>query len=69
MSALEAKYCNDTGFNYMSFLSDLQPQDPLEMMYIKRQEQIRAANQKGKLPEKKPGRDLESVLIKIKTRV
>ena len=69
MAALEARFCNDTGFNYMAFLVELQPQEPIEMMYTKRQGQIRATNQKGRLPEGKIGRDLESILLKIKTKV
>ena len=69
MAALEAKYCNDVGFNYTSFLEDLQPEEKRELMYVKRLEDIRAANQTGKLPEKRPGKDLESILLKIKTKV
>jgi len=69
MICLEEKFCNDTGFNYISFLQELQPVEPPKMMYVQRLEDIRRANQKPKLPEKGAATDLESVLLKIKTKV
>lgn len=69
MQALEAKFCNDTGFHYLAFLEELQPANKPTLMYLERLKEIRATNQKGKLPEHNPARDLENILIKIKTKV
>ena len=69
MIALEAKFCNDTGFNYISFLSELQPCEPPNFMYEKRLEEIRMTNQKKTLPELNAQKDLEGVLLKVKTKV
>lgn len=69
MKALEAKFCNDMGFNYIAFLQDLQPYMPPDFMYEKRLEDIRLTNTKNKLPEVDPVVDLEGVLMKIKTKV
>ena len=67
MQALEAKFCNDTGFNYLAFLSELQPTEPPKMMYQQRLEELRQTN----APKKTVlGRaDLEGVLVKVKTKV
>ena len=69
MQALEAKFCNDTGFNYLSFLEELQPSEKPTLMYLERLKELRMTNQKGKLPERRPAKDLEGVLTKIKTMV
>lgn len=69
MIALEAKYCNDTGFNYLAFLSELQPEEKPQFMYVSRLEDIRKTNQKKTLPELNAQKDLESVLLKVKTKV
>ena len=69
MKALEAKFCNDTGFNYLAFLEELQPVVKPDLMYIKRLEELRLTNAKSKLPERGVGADLETVLNKIKTMV
>ena len=69
MQALEAKFCNDTGFNYLAFLEELQPSEKPQLMYVERLKELRLTNQKGKLPERNPGGDLETVLTKIKTMV
>lgn len=69
MIALEAKFCNDTGFNYLAFLSELMPQEPPQFMYQSRLEEIRKTNLKKTLPELNAQKDLESVLLKIKTKV
>ena len=69
MIALEAKFCNDTGFNYIAFLEELQPQDPQQFMYEKRLEEIRKTNQRKSLPELNAQKDLEGVLLKVKTKV
>lgn len=69
MIAIEACYCNDHGFNYKAFLSDLEPQPELELRYLQRLSDIRAANDKTKLPEICPNKDLESIFEKIKRKV
>ena len=35
MKALEAKFCNDVGFNYLAFLEELHPTAKRTLMYIK----------------------------------
>lgn len=69
MKALEAKFCNDMGFNYIAFLQELQPYTPPDFMYEKRLEEVRQTNVRTRLPETDPISDLEGVLIKIKTKV
>lgn len=69
MKALEAKFCNDMGFNYIAFLQELQPYTPPDFMYEKRLEDVRQTNVRTRLPETDPISDLEGVLIKIKTKV
>lgn len=69
MMALEAKYCNDMGFDYKAFLQDLEPQAPRKLMYFERQETLRRVNQIKHLPELNPATDLEQVLLKVKTKV
>ena len=69
MAALEAKFCNDVGFNYLALLNELQPKEPPQMMYEKRLEELRLTNQTKKLPELNAAGDLEAVLTKIKTKV
>ena len=67
---MEAKFCNDTGFSYMDFLDELEPKAPLKHMYVERIRDIQIANDKSRLPESKyAGKDLEEVLVKIKTKV
>ena len=69
MEALEARYVNDVGFNYLEFLRDLQPQDPVKPMYVERLKELRLTNEKTKLPERDPKSDLEAILLKLKTKV
>ena len=69
MHALEALYCNDVGVNYIQFLQDLEPKEPIPFMYVQRMEEIRQANAKQALPEQRASTDLESVYLKIKTKV
>lgn len=69
MIALEAKFCNDTGFSYLAFLSELLPEEPPQFMYQSRLEEIRNTNLKKTLPELNAQKDLESVLLKVKTKV
>ena len=70
MNALEAKFCNDTGFHYLGFLEELQPSEKPQMMYRQRLHELRLTNDKAKLPERTTSVcDLESVLLKIKKKV
>ncbi|WAQ95233.1 hypothetical protein MAR_027923, partial [Mya arenaria] len=69
MIALEAKFCNDVGFNYLAFLSELQPIEQPKFMYEKRLEEIRQTNVRKTLPELNAQKDFESLLLKIKTKV
>lgn len=69
MIALEAKFCNDTGFNYIAFLDELEPREPPKFMYEKRLEEMRQINQKKSLPELNAQKDLEGVFLKVKTKV
>ncbi len=69
MQALEAKFCNDTGFNYLAFLGYLQPVEPRKVKYVERLQELRLTNQKPKLQKKNAAKDLEGVLAKIKTKV
>ena len=69
LHCLEALYCNDVGVNYTAFLADLEPQEPVAFMYVKRMEELRQTNCKQALPEQRPKKDLESVFLKIKTKV
>lgn len=69
MAALEARFFNDVGVNYLAFLKALEPEDPPQFMYVKRLEEVRQANAKGALPELHAETDLEKILIKIKTKV
>lgn len=69
MKALEAKFCNDVGFDYLTFLNELEPKPAPQMMYITRLEEIRNTNMKKKLPEQNVADNLEGVLNKVKTKV
>lgn len=57
------------GINYLKFLADLEPSEPIPFMYIKRIEQLRKVNARKNVPEREPLTDLDSVLLKIKTKV
>ncbi|XP_060063466.1 uncharacterized protein LOC132543930 [Ylistrum balloti] len=69
MAGLEAKFCNDVGFNYLALLNELQPVIPPKFMYETRLEELRLTNKKTKLPEINAANDLEEVLMKVKTKV
>lgn len=69
LAALEARFFNDMGLNYVAFLQALLPEPPPDFMYVKRMEDLRQTNAKGALPELNPEKDLENILLKIKTKV
>ena len=67
--ALEAKYSNHMGFNYLKFLGDLEPKPEQEMKYTKRLEELKLVNAKQVSLEKNPLRDIDGVMTKIKNKV
>ena len=67
--ALEAKYSNHMGFNYLQFLGDLEPKPEQELMYSKRLEELRLVNAKQVSLETNPLRDVDAVMTKIKKKV
>jgi len=69
MQAIEARYCNDYGVNYASFLEEIEPAERPPARYVERMKDIRLANEKKRTPERRPVKDLENVLLKIKTKV
>lgn len=69
MQALEARYSNDEGVNYVAFLNDLDPPEHVPLMYIERVKDLRATNDRPSIPEREPARSLEAVLLKVKTKV
>ncbi|KAK7111168.1 uncharacterized protein [Littorina saxatilis] len=69
LAALEAKFFNDAGVNYLAFLNALEPVEPPQFMYVKRLEEVRQTNDKKALPELHAQGDLEQILLKIKTKV
>ena len=69
LAAIEAIFCNDVGFNYIAFVSQLQPKETPKFMYQEIQDLLNQTNQQRRLPERNCMSDLENVLLKIKTKV
>ncbi|XP_070544504.1 uncharacterized protein [Ptychodera flava] len=69
MAALELKFSDDAGFNYLRFLEELQPSAVPEMKYQQRLEELKAVNSRVFSLEKNACADLEGVLTKIKSKV
>ncbi|XP_064635375.1 uncharacterized protein LOC135492703 isoform X2 [Lineus longissimus] len=69
VAAIEAKFCDDMGFNYKRFQQEIQPEEQENRKYLERLEDLRKLHQRKKLPERGPCTDLEGVLTKIKTKV
>ena len=67
--ALEAKYSNHMGFNYLQFLGDLEPKPEQELEYTKRLEELRIVNAKQVSLERNPLTDADGILAKIKNKV
>jgi len=62
------KFSDNTGFNYLKFLEELQPSDVQELKYVNRLEQLKLSKtEKGKTVEDYV--DIEFVMNKIKTKV
>ena len=69
MQALEARFGNDVGVNYLAFLDIVEPKPPVEWKYIERIKDLRTTNSKPPLPELYPADSVEALLLKIKTKV
>jgi len=69
MQALEARFANDVGVDYLAFLSIVEPTPPPEWKYVDRIKELRTTNNKPPLPEMYPADSLEALLQKIKTKV
>ncbi|KAI8521606.1 hypothetical protein Bbelb_013600 [Branchiostoma belcheri] len=68
-AAIEAKFSDKTGFNYLRFLAELQPTPAQEKMYEKRLQELTLVNQQKQLPEMNAAPDLGGVMFKIKDKV
>jgi len=69
MQALEARFGNDVGVDYFSFLDVVEPSPPPEFKFTERIKDLRITNDKPPLPELYPADSLEALLQKIKTKV
>jgi len=69
MQALEARFGNDVGVNYLAFLDIVEPRAPPEYRFLERLKELRTTNDKPPLPELYPADSLEALLQKIKTKV
>ncbi|XP_072165025.1 uncharacterized protein [Diadema setosum] len=69
MRALEAKYTNEMGFNYIQFLEELQPRPQQDLKYLQRLAELELVNNRKVSLEKNPLRDVEGIMDKIKTKV
>lgn len=69
MQAIEARFSNDMGVNYFAFLEAIDPEPLVPFMYFKRLKDLRATNDRPRMPEREPGQNLDDVLLKVKTKV
>jgi len=69
MSAIEARFSNDEGFNYFDFLEDLEPSAKPDFMYAKRLQELRIINSRGSMPDMQPATDFQQVMTKVMTHV
>ena len=67
MSIISEKYTDNTGFNYLRFLKELQPPEKLEDKYTQRLNDLRLTNNK-ETPDN-GDTDIEAIMHKIKTKV
>lgn len=66
LTAVSAKFMDDFGFNYLRFLSELQPTIVEEPKYSKFQQELADLNANKVLPEFRPSVDVQSLLKRIK---
>ncbi|XP_077982616.1 uncharacterized protein LOC144437541 [Glandiceps talaboti] len=69
MIALEMKFADNFGFNYLRFLEELQPGVKQDMKYQERLVELHAVNSRVVNLEKNACTDVDSVLTKIKSKV
>ena len=69
MQALEARFGNDTGVDYLAFLDIVEPSPAPPWKFVDRLKELRITNDKPPLPELYPADSLEALLQKIKTKV
>ena len=60
------KFSDNTGFNYLKFLEELQPSEMQEQKYLNRLEQLKLANKEKQIDDTV---DIEFVMNKVKTKV
>lgn len=66
IAILEAKFINNKGFNYMEFLSRVQPVEKEKLKYTDLKNELKALNSVKATYESKPMSDVQSILVKIK---
>jgi hypothetical protein len=66
--ALEARFANDMGINYVAFLDALEPVEKPPLLFVQRVNELRTANTRQSVPEMEPVGSLEAVLLKVKTK-
>ena len=71
LDTLKARFWDDTGINYVKFIHELLPDDykRTEPYYYKLMKEVKELNEQNKTRELESAQDLESVLIKVKTKV
>lgn len=71
LATLKARFADDMGIHYVDFIHELLPNDykPIEPCYGKLMKEVRDLNERNKTCESDGPLDLESVLLKVKTKV
>lgn len=71
LATLKARFADDMGIHYVNFIHELLPNDykPIEPCYEKLMKEVRDLNERNKTCESDGPLDLESVLLKVKTKV
>jgi hypothetical protein len=69
ISALEAKYLNKIGFNYVNLLNRVQPLEIDEAKYFQFKQELEKLNYQKSPYEVDPITDVRSILIKVKDQV
>lgn len=69
IAILEAKFMNKKGFNYLAFLTQLQPTIVEGAKYQQLKDELDRLNTVKTTYESKPKQDLQSVLLKLKDQV
>jgi len=69
ISALEAKYLNKIGFNYVDLLNRVQPLEIDEAKYFQFKQELEKLNYQKSPYELDPLTDVRSILMKVKDQV